>query len=370
MQLTLVTATLTCGGAERVLVLLTEGFLQRGYTVSVITLSGKDIDFYKLPSQVERIALDVMGTSSNIVQAVKNNFYRLSHLRKAIQSTQPDAVISFVDQTNISTLLSLTKTNYPIIVTEHCDVGMKYGSAIWEKLRRLSYPHAAKVVSVSRGVESAFDWLPERKKTVIYNPLIIREDPQSQMSLPQGIDPQKQWIVAMGRLTYQKGFDLLLSAFKQIADRFTDWQLIILGEGELRQELETNVDKLGLSHQVVLPGVVNNPFAILRQAKFFAMASRFEGFPMVHGEALACGLPVICTDCPSGPKEIIRDGVDGILVSNGDVAAIASAMEHLIVDQTARAQLASRAPEVSARFSLDSVMRQWEALLDEVVRSK
>jgi glycosyltransferase involved in cell wall biosynthesis len=366
MRLTLVTATLTCGGAERVLLLLAEGFLQQGHNVAVVTLSGKENDFYQLPPKVTRIALNVMQKSPNLLQAVKNNLYRLLQLRKAIQSTQPDAVISFVDQTNITTVLSLQATAYPVIVTEHCDVGMKYGGAVWEKLRRIAYPRAAKVVSVSQGVESAFGWLPANKRTVIYNPLIIREN-QHEMNLPQ-LDPHKQWIVAMGRLTYQKGFDLLIAAFEQIADQFLDWQLIILGEGELRQELETYVNKLGLSHRVILPGVVNNPFLILKQAKFFAMASRFEGFPMVHGEALACGLPVISTDCPSGPREIIRDRIDGILVPNGDVTALAQAMQHLMTDETARQQLASRAPEVSARFSLDSVMQQWEALFAEVVR--
>ncbi|PIG91488.1 glycosyltransferase family 4 protein [Gloeocapsopsis sp. IPPAS B-1203] len=366
MRLTLVTATLTCGGAERVLVLLAEGFLQQGHNVAIVTLSGKENDFYQLPPKVTRIALDVMQKSPNLFQAVRNNLYRLLQLRRAIQSTQPDVVISFVDQTNITTVLSLQATGYPVIVTEHCDVGIKYGGAIWEKLRRITYPRTAKLVSVSQGVDSAFQWLPARKRMVIYNPLIIREN-QHAANLLQ-FDLHKQWIVAMGRLTYQKGFDLLIAAFQKIAAQFSDWQLIILGEGELRQELETYVDKLGLSHQVVLPGAVNNPFAILRQAKFFAMASRFEGFPMVHGEALACGLPVISTDCPSGPREIIRDRIDGILVPNGDVTALAMAMQHLMTDEAARQQLANRAPEVSTRFSLDSAMRQWEALFDEVVR--
>jgi GalNAc-alpha-(1->4)-GalNAc-alpha-(1->3)-diNAcBac-PP-undecaprenol alpha-1,4-N-acetyl-D-galactosaminyltransferase len=369
MQLTLVSATLSCGGAERVLVLLAEGFLRQGHDVAVVTLSGKENDFYQLPPGVKRIALDVMQQSPYLLAAVKNNFYRLLQLRSAIQSLQPDAVISFVAHTNIVTVLSLQATGYPVIVTEHCDVGMKYVGAIWEKLRRITYPRAAKVVCVSQGVASAFEWVPVEKRSVIYNPLVIRENLQAEAHLPQSIDMQKQWIVAIGRLTYQKGFDLLISAFGQIATRFPEWQLIILGEGELRQELEAYVAKLGLSHQIVLPGVVHNPFAILRKAKFLTMASRFEGFPMVHGEALACGLPVVCTDCPSGPREIVRDRIDGILVPNGDVTALAQAMQRLMTDETARQQLASRAPEVSARFSLESVMRKWEALFKEVVQN-
>jgi GalNAc-alpha-(1->4)-GalNAc-alpha-(1->3)-diNAcBac-PP-undecaprenol alpha-1,4-N-acetyl-D-galactosaminyltransferase len=368
MKITLVISSLSCGGAERVLVLLAKGFTERGYDVSVVTLYGKDIDFYKLPEGVSRLALAIMKKSPTLFHSLWNNLTRCLILRQGIKATQPDVVISFVTPTNILTLLSLIDTSYPVIVTEHCDPTVRSYGKIIKKLRSLIYPKAAQLVSVSKGVDAYFDWLPKRKKAVIYNPLVLIEDEQEQPDFLECFDPNKQWIVSMGRLTNQKGFDLLLSAFAKIANRYPDWNLLILGEGELRQQLEKIRDDLGLANRAILPGNISNPFPTLRRSQLFVMASRFEGFPMVHGEAMACGLPIISTDCPSGPREIIRNNLDGILVPNGDVSALATVMERLMSDPQERKRLATYAPEVTERFSLEKVMAEWQLLINEVIK--
>lgn len=366
MRITLIIPSLTQGGAERVLVLLAEGFIKKGYQVSVITIYGKDIDFYKLPDEAYRLDLNISGISQNLINALWNNIRRLWILRQAIKSTHPDLAISFGDRTNILTMASLFNTSYPVIPTEHCDPVMNPCGKVWEKLRHLFYPHAAKVVSVSQGINSYFDWLPKTKRAVIYNPFIPLDRTEISI-IPTGADSSKKWIIGMGRLTYQKGFDLLLTAFKKIASQHPDWQLLILGQGHLKNELEKLKEDLCLSNQVIFTGAITNPFPILSNSKLFVMASRFEGFPMAHGEALACGLPVICTDCPSGPREIIRDGIDGILVPNGDIPALAAAMDSLMSDDKERMRLATRAPEVTQRFSLEKILQTWEALFAEVI---
>lgn len=370
MRITLVSNSLSCGGAERVLVLLTTAFLKKGHQVNVVTLSKVESDFYKLPDRVNRLALNIVKNSPSPLHALWNNIDRLFVLRSAICSTQPDIVISFLDRVNILTLIALLKTKYPVIATEHCDPSMNYCTSPWKQLRRLSYPHAAKVVSVSKGISQHFEqWLPKTKTAAIYNPFLFPTQAQSITTLPS-VDPNKKLIISMGRLTYQKGYDLLLSAFQKVAHRYLDWQLVILGEGELRFELEKLREDLGLSEQVFLPGNISDPFPLLKQAKLFVMASRAEGFPMAHGEAMACGLPVICTDCPSGPREIIRDGVDGILVPNKDVSALATAMERLMSDEGERQRLATCAPEVIERFSMEKIMARWETLFAEVLTEK
>jgi GalNAc-alpha-(1->4)-GalNAc-alpha-(1->3)-diNAcBac-PP-undecaprenol alpha-1,4-N-acetyl-D-galactosaminyltransferase len=360
MKVTLVISSLSCGGAERAVILTAEGFLNIGYEVSLV------------PDGVHRIALNLGKNSPSLIHGVWNNLYRFRVLRRTICSLQPDVVISHMYPSNILTLLSLLNTEYPVIVTEQIDPKINPNEGLWGKLRRLVYPLAAKVVSVSQGVDESFEWLPKRQRIVIYNPLQpINNDVNDEkaiISLPKGVDPDKKWVIGMGRLDYQKNFELLLSAFHKLVDKHPDWQLLIFGEGVLRQKLEEIVENLGLTNQVLLPGVTNNAISILKRANLFVLSSRFEGLPLVLLEALACGLPIVSTDCPSGPREVIQDGINGILVPSEDISALIKAMDYLMSDEGERKRLAARAPESSSRFSLDAITEKWEVLLQEVVQ--
>jgi GalNAc-alpha-(1->4)-GalNAc-alpha-(1->3)-diNAcBac-PP-undecaprenol alpha-1,4-N-acetyl-D-galactosaminyltransferase len=369
MRLTLVTSSLSCGGAERAAVLLAGGLLKKNYQVSLITLAGTESDFYKVPDGIHRLALNIVGNSLTPFHALWNNLSRIWVLRQTIRSLHPDAVISFMAETNVLTLLALTQTNYPVIVNEQNNPETDTRN-LWKQLRHWSYPRANKVVSVSEGVDSYFDdWLPKTQRAVIFNPLQPISDEPGTFELPKGADPNKKWAIAMGRLVYQKNFELLLSAFHKNIDRYPDWQLLIFGEGELRTELENLRDQLGLGDRVLLPGQTNNPIAVLKASQLFILSSRWEGLPAVLFEALACGLPVVSTDCPSGPREIIRDGIDGILVPNEDVSALATAMERLMSDEKERQRLSDRAKEVTEKFGLEKVILMWESLINEVINN-
>lgn len=368
MKITLVISALGCGGAERVLVSMAKGFIQRGHNVTVITLSEKDSDFYELPVGSNRIALGLLSNSEGIIEAINSNIERITVLRKAVGSSNPDVVISFLRITNIISILALLGTKYPLIVTEHNDARVFSYGTLWETLRRLSYPFCSCVVSVSKGVDLGFASLPKSKRAVIYNPIMVEDDGQTD-ELPPEVNPEKKWLVSMGRLTEQKGFDLLLQAFAKIAPQYPDWQLLILGRGELREQLSQIRDDLDLSGQVVFTGALSNPFAVLKQSKIFVMASRNEGFPMAHGEALACGLPVVCTDCPSGPSEMVRQGIDGLLVPNEDIDALGAAMKSLMADEPERQKLAAKAPEVLERFGLDAITAEWEILINKLLEA-
>lgn len=365
MRLTLVTSSLSGGGAERAVVLLAEGFMKKGYDVSVVTLAGTESDLYQLPNGVCRLALNIAKNSPTPIHALWNNLYRIWVLRRKISSLKSEIIISFLDKTNIVTLIALMKTSYLVIVNEQNNPAVAT-QRLWDKLRRLTYPLATRVVSSSQGVDDYFDWIPKNKRAVIYNPLALIDNEVSTANLIKDADPEKKWVIAMGRLTYQKGFDILLAAFHKIAHKHPDWQLLILGEGELRGELENLRESLGLTDQVLFPGRINNPFPILKKSKLFVLSSRFEGFGNVLIEAMACGLPVISTDCLSGPAEIIRNGVDGILVTNEDISSLSTAMDLLMSDKQKRQQLSFNAPEGSERFSLERIIGIWENLFYEV----
>ncbi|PZV19590.1 MAG: glycosyltransferase family 4 protein [Pseudanabaena sp.] len=367
-HIAIVTPSLSCGGAERALVLLCDGLKKNGHQVSLITIAETKKDFYKVPVGVNRIALNIAGISPTPFHVVRNNIYRLWIIRQTLRSLRPDVVISFLVETNILTLLALIQTKYPVLVSEqnNPNVGVKN---VWKQLCRWVYPLARKVVSVSEGVDSYFDsWLPKKQRAVIFNPLQPIGEDLGTFDLPNGADSNKKWVISMGRLVEQKNFEMLLAAFHEIRDQHPDWQLLIFGEGEKRKELESLRDKLGLGDQVLFPGQTPNPIAVLKKSQLFVLSSRWEGLGVVLIEALACGLPVVSTDCPSGPREIIRDGVDGILVPNKDKLALANAMDLLMSNKSERERLAVCAVEAVERFSLDKITKEWELLISEVVK--
>ncbi len=363
MKITLVIASLGAGGAERVLTLLAAGFVARGHEITVITLDRQVNDFYSLPKAIRRVSLDAFQESGGLIPALRHNTERLRKLRSSIRLSDPGCVISFCTETNVLTLLSLLGANVRVIVTEHCDPTRFKVGAAWNLLRYMTYNLSFKVASVSKGVSNGFRWLPRKRNIVIYNPIVITESSDHSSPETDGLDATRKWLVSMGRLADQKGFDILINAYSRIAADFPDWQLIIIGDGELHEKLSRLIFELGQTRNILLVGRLKNPFAVLKQARIFVMASRFEGFPMAHGEALLCGVPVIATNCPSGPNELIRDGVDGVLVPVEDVDTLSITMKDLMVDKDKRKCLTGNAQDVGNRFSLDKILGNWEDVI-------
>ncbi len=337
-------------------------YARRGDTVTVVTLSREETDFYVLAPGVRRVALRLSAMSRNSVESLTNTFRRLIALRRAIQGTDPGVVVSFVDQLNVMTLMALLGTGIPVIVTEHLDPRWPSCSRIWRLMRRLLYPLAAALVSTCEGVDRQYSWLPARRRQVNYNPLTnIHEETEASTS-PMLLPLDRKRITAMGRLVPQKGFDLLIQAFSEIASLHPDWDLLILGEGPERTHLEEVVTGKALVGRVSLIGLQKAPFSILKQCHLFVLSSRAEGFGNVLIEAMACGLPVISFDCPSGPSEIIRHGEDGWLVPAGDVKALSNAIDRMIRQPETRQVLQKAALQNVQRFSLEKHMKRWDDL--------
>ncbi len=403
MRLTLVISSISSGGAERVMSIMANYWVVQEWEITLLTFDdGSKPPFYDLDFRIRHISLNIAGESPNPVIRIWNNLKRVHVLQTAIAQSKPDAVISFIDQVNVLTLLATRSLNIPVVVSERVDPTLYSIGRIWEQLRRWTYPLCDRLVVQAQGALNYFSSeLPNRvciipilyvryvrycrgerpfaptvdifakigyshRVCIIPNPVLL---PTKRKATSDKVAVERV-LIAIGRFTRQKGFDLLLQAFARLKDDYPEWTVMILGDGELRTELESMRNQLGLSERVNFPGVVKNPDKFLVEADIFVMPSRFEGFPNALCEAMACGLPVISTDCPSGPREIIRHDVDGILVPNENVEALVAAMEHLMSDEAERTRLSTRAPEVLERFSLEKVMGMWEKLLDQVVEER
>jgi glycosyltransferase involved in cell wall biosynthesis len=376
MRIGLVISSLAAGGAERVLSTIANYWAEKGHEIDLLTLDGADVPpFYPLHGSVRRHALGLYGQSRHVLDGIQRNRRRMQTLRDAISRAAPDVVISFGDRTNVLTLLAAARSGPPVIVSERADPRHLPIGAGWDALRRFLYPRAARIVVQSEEVRRCFSATVQQKSRVIPNPVVVPEGSarlEGPLSGPgtghraPGTRAQRRRAIGMGRFTEEKGFETLLTAFAKLSPRHPDWDLTIWGDGPLRAELGTRVERLGLQERVFLPGRTAQPFAVMRQADLFVLSSRTEGFPNVLCEAMACGLPVVSFDCPSGPREIIRHDVDGVLVPPGDLEALTRSMGRLMADAGERARLAARAPEVLDRFGLERVMGMWETLVAEV----
>lgn len=370
MRLTLVISSLRGGGAERTAASMANYWARKGFAITLLTFDdGSTPPFYPLHAKVIHHPLGLTITPSGFCDRVIFIFRRFYTLRKAVRKSAPDAVIASMDVTNVRTLLSTMGLKIPALVTEQVDPSMSPMHPSWKFFRRMTYPFAAKIVCVSGGVENYFSWLPQEKKTVIYNPLTEMERNDSETIETKGEGGTK-WALAMGRFRsdHQKGFDLLLKAFQKAAPNHPDWNLALWGDGPELEAIRSMRDELGLSERVRIPGVAERPFEEFRRADLFVLSSRYEGFPHVLVEAMACGLPAVSFDCPSGPNEIIRDGIDGVLVPPQDTDALAAAMDALMGDEERRKLLGRKAVEIKQRVGLDGIMAQWERTIDSVVR--
>lgn len=362
-RLSLVISSLQAGGAERVLSRMANYWAARGHDVEIVSYDRPDAPpFYPLHGDVRVRGLDLLRDSRSPVEALWSSAVRVRRVRRAIARHRPDAVISFLNHVNVVTLLATRGLGVPVIVSERTDPAHVPLKAPWPQLRPRVYRWAKYVVVQTPGARDFFTD-PRIRTAIIPNVVSPAPARAADDRVPEAGASRTRWITAIGRLGPEKGFDLLLAAFAKIAAAHPAWHLRIVGGGPLADALARQATDLGLEGRVRFTGRVSDVFAELAASDLFVMSSRFEGFPNALGEAMAAGLPVISFNCPSGPRALIRDGVDGVLVPPEDAAALANAMERLMIDPAARATLGARAVEVVERFSEDAVMARWEELL-------
>lgn len=352
MNIVFVLASLGSGGAERVVSLLANKMVERGHQVEIICLKFNDV-YYQTDSRV-KVTL--------AMQQTQNRLTEVFWLRKYLKKQNPDVVIPFTEGVYCFTILSLLGTGIPIIASERLDpVAM---SKIRKMLKRLLLPYADWLVVQTQSIKEYFPKSIQKKTSIIYNP--VNDSVFNLPSLQGRAGERLNRIISVGRLYPQKNQAMMIRAFAKVADEFPDWQLIIFGEGPLRESLELIVDSLELQDRVLLPGRTEYVIEELRKSKIFCMSSDYEGMSNSMIEAICVGLPIVTTDV-SGVKELVENGKNGVVVPCGDVDKLGKTFSELMSNERLMEEYSRNNYSKKELFRIDTIVNQWEQLLNEII---
>jgi glycosyltransferase involved in cell wall biosynthesis len=345
------TAGLGSGGVGRMRVHLIREWIRRGHSVDLVMATAASPMEGLIPGDSH---LEVIGTS--------HRWMSIPRLVSYLARRRPDVLLTDRTRLNASALTAV-RWGYGttgVYTSIHLPQGQKLermrpAKRISEEkaIRRL-LPKNKKIIAVSQGVADdlvrRFD-IPEERVEVIYNPVVVSDIHELAAAAPAAPlfdDATDPVIMAAGRMTAQKDFPTLVRAFAILAER-RSCRLAILGDGEEKRALLAMVGRLGLQDRIQLPGYVMNPYQYMTQADVFVLSSAWEGFGNVLAEAMALGIPVVSTDCPYGPREILMDGALGPLVPIGDPEALADAIDGVL----ARPMDPDRLKAAAQRFTVE-----------------
>lgn len=362
------------GGAERAVAEIINN-MDRSKFISGLALYRKDGPYLKYVSEVFKV-YELSGCSAGYKKIIRT----MKMISEIVSSFEPDIVVSVNIGANLSALryYTIAWKSIPIIIVEQNNFTktlIKTGKYLNSFEVKYLYNKAARIVAVSSGIKDnmvTVHGINADHFTVIHNPVDINK---IQGIISININKSDQYlrdkkrafkIITVGRLTKQKGFSDLLNAFSIVRELFPA-KLIILGEGELRDELESQARKLRLDGYLEMPGFVEDPWSMIHASDLYVMSSYWEGMPLVLLEAMACGTPIVSTDCDYGPREIITHGHNGMLVPVGDVHAMSNAIIQLLKDEQLRMKLAENAKETVKSYDSRLITRQYEQLIEDVL---
>ncbi len=364
------------GGMERIIVLKANWLAEHGYQVTMLSMSGFVESFFPLSSKVKMEALDVFQGSvydekRNLWGALKSVYYsirsRIDHKRKVekyLESHSCDYFITLVNRGFIPKLKDGSKKYFEIHFSSQAKIEFhQLNSFFYNLVYDLGMYYQERIC---RRYDK-FIVLTEKDRLMrgnIPNMIVIPNfiTIESSDSMPVA---ESRKVIAVGRLSIEKGFDYLFQAWAMVSSKYPDWSLEIYGYGYGREEYYNElIQKNGVEESVKICAPVKDIRNKYLDSAFYVMSSRYEGFPLTLGEAMSCGLPCISYNCNCGPSEIIRHGEDGILVDKvGDVEGLANAMLYMIEHPVERLEMGENAKENIKRFSIDNVMRKWEDIL-------
>ncbi|MGI9065647.1 MAG: glycosyltransferase [Pyrinomonadaceae bacterium] len=376
MRITIVIAGLFGGGAERVCVNLANAWAARGWDVTILTVSHRRAPAYHIDSRVRRRDIgwerkaDPKELNANSLAPMLRGLQGvacfeiiwemplLAMLRYATLETTPNAVVALIDYTNVKVLAAMHETGIPVIACEQTDVS-QFSIGSWQDTREALYRRASAVVAPDPAIA---EWLQRRGARAYAIPNPLHAPPPISVERTG----ERRRLVTLMRLSQEKRPDLLVQAFASIVGDFPEWDLEVYGIGPMRELLAELVDELAPG-RIQLRGFTDTPYEVLSTADLFVSTSWVEGFGNAVWEALACGVPVVAMECGAAVRSLVRDGIDGLIVDSHCPEVLAAALASLMSNDAARQALAARAPEVLTRFSIESALEKWDALLGDVV---
>lgn len=357
MEYLFINASLTDGGSERVMTMLANQFADSGLDTSMLLLREKTTVNYAVSPNLKCHQLHY-DTTNKLKILIK----RFLRVRRQVKEIQPDTIISFMWDINIFTLIACLGLHQKIVISERAHPQIGTGNWIrncWKKFgQRYVYLLADRIVLQTEQVRQYYHPSIQKKCVVIPNPI--------SPNLPTVWDKErKKEIVAAGRFTPQKNFPMLIRAFAAFRNEHPDYELVIYGEGSLRSEYIKLINKLNVSNCVRLPGYVSDVNEKMRTAAMYVSSSDFEGISNAMLEALAMGVPSICTDCPVGGAAMaIQNEKNGILIPVGDEQALYQQMCHLTENEKYAEALSKNALNIKEEYSIEKIANRWIDVLN------
>lgn len=365
-KLLFVCGSLAGGGAEKILVYLVNHMDRERYERRLVILERKLDYLRELDASVPMDCLD---------QTPRWGLVRvLFRLRRLLRAQRPDVVLAVLNYVNLVTLLAklISGVRTRVILCEHISLKNYFPSNLFGRIKlwlmRATFGLADAVVCVSAGMRREMieeHGLAPGLVRLIYNPIPLDEivgKSRAEVGHPFFAPGRFKVVISAGRLVRQKRFDRLLRAFARAREQRPDLRLIVLGKGELEADLMGTAKALGVAQDVEFAGFQSNPYAWMARATMFAMSSEREGFPNVLIEAMACGLPVVSTDCATGPGEIIEHGRNGLLVPEEPIEPLADAILRLAEDDDLRAKFSEAGKRFAEQFRVEKVLPLYERL--------
>ncbi len=362
MKIVIIIAQMLCGGAEHVVLNLLNMFNIEGMQTKFIVLGNVDFEIFPVMSKINFVQFHCQKKSNPLFI----NRAKVKFIRDVVIDFNTDIVLSFIDATNVLALLATRGLKIPVIISERNNPDRSKMSRIWFYLRSIMYPFATSLVVANEGLKNICkDKKFNKRIDVIPNLMKCNKEGY--------ILNRHKKIIAVGSLSSQKRFDLLIDAFSQLhqRNRLDGYQLSIFGEGPLRAVLQKQIDGYGLQAEIQLQGASHDIFKEYCNSSIFVLCSDYEGQPNVLLEAMSCGLACIASDCDFGPREVIIPDENGLLVPTNDVLSLAHSIERLILDDGLQIKLGKKAQQtISSHFSYHSVSMQWINLFKDVVKNE